>query len=1114
MTPPRHLVVTASAGTGKTFRLTGRLIGVLAEGAVDTPESILASTFTRKAAGEILDRLLARLAEASQPTGAAGEQARALLAEHWPGGEAPSAAQALALLAATARRLDRLQVRTLDSWFADVVGWLSAELGLPAGWRLIDEDEDARLRDAAVAALVSEARNSELAALLRLVNQGRARRSVHGALRELADTARTAWLDSAPGAWDRIEPPAGPDDAACAAALAAIEAADIPLTKQGKPHTSWAKAIPKAVAEWREALAGGAWHDLLGKGPLAKMLDESPSYYRVVIPPEFLDPFGAILDRIVHEGVKELCDSLSTLRDLVQKYDAHYSERKWRDGALRFEDLPRRLADPQAGLGASAARLAARLGATTDHLLLDEFQDTSVAQWRALAPVARAARKDGRTLFAVGDVKQAIYGWREGDWRLLDGLAQHLDLATDSMAISYRTSPPVLALVNAVFGDLGDQAVFEEECDRATARRWSGAFEEHVSADKVAGAPGAAHLIEVPSEDAEGAEGAGRDALMRRAVVARIAAMHAEAPDASLGILVRARKPIAALIRALRDAGLPASGEGGNPLTDSEAVLVVLSLLWLVDHPSDTAARFHVETSGLAAALGIDASGDSGDSGDVGDVGDDVGEGDTLTPVLDGLRHKLVDLGYGATLQGLVQSLGEQGLAAWDRDRLAQLVDLGFIVDARPPARVSAFVERVRAETVEDPRADRIRVMTVHGAKGLEFDAVVLPDLESRLVGRLPSLWTLRPEPWEAIDLVFPTVKQALCPYVPRLAALRESVRARAMHESLCVLYVALTRARRRLDVLVRAPAKGDGHATFAHLMRQTLGVDPDGDEGNGEAPEGRVLWSTPPDSRAWHEGLSAADDEIRIEVVPSAFDLAPVTAPRSWPRRAPSSAADDGLAIDDLLAAAGSAARARGTIVHRLCAEIEWIEGPLDPQAMQSAARDEAARNGLSIEDGQLDAWCEECLVLLDQPDMRALLTRPEGEHKVEVWRERRFAVFLDEFGGEGSGGGDGSGDGGGSGAGDGSGERFVTGAFDRVVVRSKDGVAVAAEIIDFKTDRPPVDEAALDGWRVERVRHHAPQMREYGRALAQMLGLPEAGITLRLALLQSGDVLDCEAL
>ena len=137
-----HRLLRASAGTGKTHQLATHFAALLAAGV--EPRRVLATTFTRKAAGEILDRVLERFVEAARDD-AKGERVRA---------ELTSTARALG--AELARELGNFQVRTLDAFFVQVARLFAYELALAPEWHIVDEVEDEALRADVLAGLIAE----------------------------------------------------------------------------------------------------------------------------------------------------------------------------------------------------------------------------------------------------------------------------------------------------------------------------------------------------------------------------------------------------------------------------------------------------------------------------------------------------------------------------------------------------------------------------------------------------------------------------------------------------------------------------------------------------------------------------------------------------------------------------------------------------------------------------------------------------------------------------------------------------------------------------------------------------------------------------------------------
>ncbi|MDE0916440.1 MAG: UvrD-helicase domain-containing protein, partial [Planctomycetota bacterium] len=183
-----HRIFLASAGTGKTFRLSGRFLDLLLAGA--EPRSILATTFTRKAAGEILDRVLERLVEAVDD----GKK-REELASSRDFGSSFESEDALNLLANLVRRLDRFEVRTLDSFFIHLGRLFALDLDLAPQWSVAQGPEAAEITAAALAALLEDLDGPDdqvqFAELLREITASKgAGRSVHRALTQLVERGR------------------------------------------------------------------------------------------------------------------------------------------------------------------------------------------------------------------------------------------------------------------------------------------------------------------------------------------------------------------------------------------------------------------------------------------------------------------------------------------------------------------------------------------------------------------------------------------------------------------------------------------------------------------------------------------------------------------------------------------------------------------------------------------------------------------------------------------------------------------------------------------------------------------------------------------------------------
>ena len=189
-------LIRASAGSGKTFQLSGHFLRQLFKG--DRPETILATTFTRKAAGEILGRVLLRLAEAAEDPNAATRLGEFLTPIK------VTSEISRALLSDVTRHLHRLRVCTLDSFFQQVARSLTLELGLPPGWSIVDEHTDRELREQSIDAVLSQHIPQDAQNLMQMLAKGRSKRSVRDLIDDTVSNYHELFLLTDDDAWNKL----------------------------------------------------------------------------------------------------------------------------------------------------------------------------------------------------------------------------------------------------------------------------------------------------------------------------------------------------------------------------------------------------------------------------------------------------------------------------------------------------------------------------------------------------------------------------------------------------------------------------------------------------------------------------------------------------------------------------------------------------------------------------------------------------------------------------------------------------------------------------------------------------------------------------------------------
>ena len=534
-----HVRILASAGSGKTYQIITRYLRLLWG---DRPvNSILATTFTRAAAGDIRRKLLHTVAEA-----AVDEQARKDLAERLKASTLTSE-DVLKLLFLLTDNLHQLQVRTLDSFNGSVVRSFALELGIPPGSEVVDEDQIAHLRAEAIRMMLDERDPQTLVDLLRLLTQGASDRSVMAAidrtLRPLYDLYREADFE----AWECVPKlPGKLTPSKLVEATDALECYKIDESNK-RLHKAWQSDLAQARAhDWPSFIKGGL---------ATKIASGENTFYKKAIDPQLVTIYEPLTNHAKAVLVGRLHDETVASRELLSLYHNYYEQVKHRAGAMTFDDVTAamRRADDVGEMDA----ICFRLDATLRHLLLDEFQDTSISQWRGLEPIAQEMvswKPPERTFLCVGDAKQSIYGWRDAAPEVLDELDKLLmgpdgrsAICDETLKKSYRSAPVIINVVNAVFGSLDSNEALSEH--PAVVKKWSDGFEMH-STDKTE-LSGYAALLVAPRAQKD----ASQQTVRLKYAANLVAKLHGRNPQLNIAMLTRKNEAVARLRFELGSSG-------------------------------------------------------------------------------------------------------------------------------------------------------------------------------------------------------------------------------------------------------------------------------------------------------------------------------------------------------------------------------------------------------------------------------------------------------------------------------------------------------------------------------------------------------------------------------
>jgi ATP-dependent exoDNAse (exonuclease V) beta subunit len=1090
----QNRAISAAAGTGKTFRLAHRYIGLMA--ADVAPDRICALTFSRKAAGEIFDKIVEHLCAA-----ATDGARRALTADtiEREGLTAPrDRPEAYVKLLRTL--LDsghRLRIGTLDSFILGIVRAFPMELGIPPETQPMDGDggEAQAARQSILARLYDPTRRAEPTghgaggAFLADVRQARFGQETK-TLATVLDTlitdyygffrqhGKTAWHRGAP---DRIWPSAARWWERAGGPAAAIPG-DLP-EKLGAAFGPGARtqALGKACAVLataaRQHAADKPWPEL-NKTILPQLLEAAAKglppeilyYSKLYLVPDPLWPeLRRALGNLIAVEANRSLERTRGLRTVLGRYDTLYAEALGTDGRFTFEDLSRLLGAD--GLRPSRAAAADnrlyidyRLDGQLDHWMLDEFQDTSDTQWDALANlIDEVVQDENRSFFYVGDIKQSVYGWRGGNHRLFHAVLEKYkslgprSIAGESIARCRRSPPAILAAVNTVFGDLAGWTPAQgadKGLRRSAVEAFAAFWQTHESA-RMGEGEGYAALLEYAPKGKSGCaetegdadEGAGDDPAEFAAVAAILKQVQPTRSELTTAVLVRSNPAGRACVDALRHLlpGVPVIHEGKGGIVDNPVVTLLLALVRYAAHPGDTAALRHLQMSPLADQSEVSAP-------------------DALPGVI---LASLQACGFAGTLREWGRRLG--GLDDFGRQRLRELLAAAEQFDAAGSCDPDAFADHVEAYQVKSSAAaGTVRVMTIHQAKGLGFDLVIVPFAANARSFQKPGDpkllagddWVLDPPCGQVLAVLDGAPLQAL-----------EAARADANFAQLCVLYVALTRAQRALYLLIPAKGKSSETVREADLLRERLAT-----EGvSGEGPGGLVQCYAKGDG-AWYK--AAATPQRGVSPAASASPPAPVqvTYAGELTRREPSKEQVESRAFPArwLFSAEAGDVRAFGSAIHRLFQKIEWIE-ETDIDRLIAGWRAEASEPAALLDDVE-----RQFRICLADGDVRRRLARPAGVPLAEVWREAPFELVLETGGGQ----------------------QLTSGRFDRVVVeRDAADRPIRATVFDFKSNRIETEEDMR-----KTAEGYAFQMDHYARAAACLLGLPPDQITSLLLFTRKG--------
>lgn len=824
--------LSANAGSGKTRVLTDRVARLLLRGT--EPQHILCLTYTKAAASEMQNRLFQRLGKWAMLDDGALRKELADLDEEQP----KSLAQARTLFARAVETPGGLKIQTIHSFCSSILRQFPLEAGVSQQFKELDENGQASVIDEVLNGLAKQG-SVGLAGVSRfhsdesLTSLGQAiakKRGNFAIPRSRADVFKAIGIPENLLMADVLKTALQADDLEFLVGISSILASsdsktDLQLATDLAALPSTPSVSALRVLE-RRLLSGAD----TAKGSFVPKVGQIPTKkFRESVFQPYQTQFEAIMERIglarqMRVGL-ESAEKTCALHLFANEFLPAYARTKASAGLLDFDDL----IEKTRGLltQRSLEWVLYRLDGGIEHILVDEAQDTSPAQWDVIDSIAReiisgeGARK-GRTLFVVGDKKQSIYSFQGADAREFDRMARAFSsrlsdgspLVRRDLQYSFRSSAAILSSVDTVFEGNAGRGLGDSVRHRAFHPQLPGRVDLWPLVPNPDKKEPAAWYdpVDRPSANDPRIKLAEAIAVCIQGLLDSVTILGKDGKSrrvkaGDILVLVQGRSDLFDhIIRACKSAGIPVAGADRLRISGELAVkdlLALMSFLALQEDNLSLAAALRSPLFGWTESELYDLAHQRTQKYLWAELRDRQSE---FTETFAALNRLLGEVDFLRPYELLEMILTRhdgrkkllERLGPEAEDGINELLNQALVYERDEVPSLTGFVARAQAAEIDikrqsDTSGSLIRVMTVHGAKGLEAPIVILPDT-TRTGSR-------QRDPMMIAEDGMPVWRMSKEECPDWLKAAREQAEQAEQEERSRLCYVAMTRAENWLIV-------------------------------------------------------------------------------------------------------------------------------------------------------------------------------------------------------------------------------------------------------------------------------------------------------------------------